>query len=154
MSVFLFVFLAQSPQQYRYTLRNKPICQYGLNFNKQISELLEQSIKSEGVISLFSDVKEETSLFDENFIKRIQKMDEKNLAIEMLHKLLNNEIKGRKYKQNIVKSEAFSEKLTRIMNKYINGHITNQEVIDELIELAKEIIGISLKYVLKLFFGI
>lgn len=107
--------------------------------NKQISELLEQSIKSEGVISLFSDVKEETSLFDENFIKRIQKMDEKNLAIEMLHKLLNNEIKGRKYKQNIVKSEEFSEKLTRIMNKYINGHITNQEVIEELIELANEI---------------
>lgn len=107
--------------------------------NKQISELLEHSIKSEGVINLFSDVQEETSLFDETFLARINKMQERNLAIELLQKLLKDEIKGKKYNQNVVKSEKFSEMLTKIMNKYVNGHITNQEVIDELINLAQEI---------------
>ena len=107
--------------------------------NLQISQLLEQSIKSQGVTNLFSDIKEETSLFDEKFIARLKAMDEENLAVQMLQKLLKDEIKGPKYKQNIVKSEQFSDKLTKIMNKYINGHITNQQVIDELIKLAQEI---------------
>ena len=109
------------------------------DINEQISKLLEQSIKSKGVINLFSDVKEETSLFDDKFIARLKAMDEENLAIQLLQKLLKDEIKGKKYKQNIVKSEKFSAKLTKIMNSYINGHITNQQVIDELILLAKEI---------------
>ena len=107
--------------------------------NSQISQLLEQSIKSTGVTNLFSDVKEETSLFDDKFIARLRAMDEENLAVQMLQKLLKDEIKGPKYQQNIVKSEQFSDKLTQIMNKYINGHITNQQVIDELIKLAHEI---------------
>ena len=52
--------------------------------NERINELLKQSIKSDGVINLFSDVKQEFSLFDTDFLKEIGKMKEKNLAVEVL----------------------------------------------------------------------
>lgn len=52
--------------------------------NARINELLKQSIKSEGVINLFSDMQEEFSLFDPKFLEEISKMKEKNLAIELL----------------------------------------------------------------------
>lgn len=105
--------------------------------NEQINELLKQSIKSEGVINLFSDVGEEVSIFDEKFLSRIQQQPETNITIKMLENLLNDKIKGYKRK-NIVKAEEFSKLLKKSMNKYINGHITNEEVIQELIEMAKE----------------
>jgi type I restriction enzyme R subunit len=106
--------------------------------NEQISNLLKHSIKSKGVINLFSDVQEEFSIFDEDFLRRIQNMNEENLAVKMLQKLLNDEINAYT-KNNIVKSEKFSEMLEKSMNRYINGYITNQEVINELIEIAHEI---------------
>ena len=56
--------------------------------NARISELLKQSVKSEGVINLFSDVKAEFSLFDTAFLDEISKMKEKNIAVELLKKLL------------------------------------------------------------------
>ena len=107
--------------------------------NEQISKLLEHSIKSKGVINLFDTSEEDVNLFDEKFLTRISGMEQKNLAIETLRKLLDDEIKGSTYKLNVVKSEKFSEMLQSIMNKYINGHISNQEVIDELVELAHAI---------------
>jgi len=106
--------------------------------NKQINELLKQSIKSEGVINLFSDVGEEISIFDEKFLSKIEKQPETNITIKMLENLLNDKIRGYKRK-NIIKSEEFSKLLKQSMNKYINGHITNEEVIQELIKLAKDI---------------
>lgn len=60
--------------------------------NARINELLKQSIKSEGVINLFSDVKEEFSLFAPKFLDEIAKMKEKNLAVEMLKKLAKEEM--------------------------------------------------------------
>jgi len=106
--------------------------------NERINELLKQSIKSEGVINLFSDVKEEFSLFDPDFLDDISKMKEKNLAIEMLKKLLNEQVSTYQ-RTNLVKSELFSESLKRTMNSYINGMLTNEEVIEELLKIAKEI---------------
>ena len=106
--------------------------------NARINELLKQSIRSEGVINLFSDVKEEFSLFDTKFLEEISKMKEKNLAVEILKKLLAEQISVYR-RTNVVKSEKFSEMMQAAINKYINGLITNAEVIEELLKIAKEI---------------
>lgn len=106
--------------------------------NKRINELLKQSIKSEGVINLFSDVKTEFSLFDPKFLAEIAKLQQKNLAAELLKKLIDEQIKVYK-RTNLVKSELFSERMIRLMNAYRNGQLTNAEIIDELIKMAAEI---------------
>ncbi len=106
--------------------------------NERINELLKQSVKSEGVINLFEGVDEEFSLFDPKFLEDISKMKQKNLAVELLKKLLNEQIIVY-CRTNVVRSEKFSEKLQRIMNEYLNGLITNLEVIERMMELAKEI---------------
>ena len=106
--------------------------------NAHIAEMVKQSVASEGVINLFSDRKEAVSLFDAAFLSEIRKMKEKNLAVEILRKLLTESVKLHQRK-NLVKSEEFSRLLSKAMNDYVNGHITNEEVIKRLIELAKRI---------------
>ena len=106
--------------------------------NQKINELLKQSIKSDGVINLFQDVKEEFSLFDPKFLDENSKMKEKNLAVEILKKLIAEQVSIYK-RTNIVKSEKFSEIIKDAMNRYINGLITNEEVIEELLNIAKKI---------------
>lgn len=106
--------------------------------NKRINELLKQSIKSDGVINLFADVKEGFSLFDPKFLEEISKMKEKNVAIEILKKLIAEQVSVYR-RTNVVKSELFSEKLQRAMNAYLNGMLTNEEVIEELKKMAAEI---------------
>ncbi len=106
--------------------------------NKRINELLEQSIKSDGVINLFSDIKEEFSLFDPKFLEEISKMKEKNLALELLKKLIAEQISIYRH-TNIVRSEKFSEMIQESMNRYLNGMLTNEQVIEELLNLAKQI---------------
>jgi hypothetical protein len=76
--------------------------------NAHINELLKSSIKSDGVINLLSDVKEEFSLFDPKFLKEVSNMKEKNLAVELLKKLIAEQIQI--YRRiNVVKFEKFSE---------------------------------------------
>lgn len=106
--------------------------------NKRINELLKQSIKSDGVINLFTDVGEEFSLFDPKFLMEIAKMKEKNLAVELLKKLIAEQVFVYK-RTNVVKSEKFSEIMKQAMNRYLNGMLTNEQVIEELIKLAKQI---------------
>jgi len=106
--------------------------------NARINELLKQSIKSDGVINLFSDVKEEFSLFDPKFLADIAKMKEKNLAVELLRKLIAEQIVVYK-RSNVVKSNKFSEIIQETMNRYLNGMLTNEEVIQELLKIARDI---------------
>ncbi|MBR3988462.1 MAG: type I restriction endonuclease subunit R [Clostridia bacterium] len=106
--------------------------------NARINELLKQSIKSDGVINLFSDIKEEFSLFDPKFLAEVAKMKEKNLAVELLKKLIAEQVKIYR-RTNVVKSEKFSEIIQSVLNRYLNGMLTNEEVIDELLKLAKQI---------------
>lgn len=106
--------------------------------NERINELLKQSIKSDGVINLFADIKEGFSLFDPKFLEEISKMKEKNVAIEILKKLIAEQVSVYR-RTNVVKSELFSEKLQRAMNAYLNGMLTNEEVIEELKKMAAEI---------------
>ena len=106
--------------------------------NARVNELLKQSIKSDGVINLFSDVKEEFSLFDPKFLEEISKMKEKNLAVELLKKLIAEQVSIYR-RTNVVKSEKFSEILQEAMNRYLNVMLTNEQVIEELLNLAKQI---------------
>ncbi|RYL92407.1 type I restriction endonuclease subunit R [Sporolactobacillus sp. THM19-2] len=108
---------------------------------QRVSQMLERSIISEDVIDVFDTLglkQPEISLLDEQFLQEVKTMKTRNLAREMLKKLLEGEIKtmGR---TNLVKSELFSEKLRRSLNKYRNQSITNAEVIEELIRMANEI---------------
>ncbi|WP_230398514.1 type I restriction endonuclease subunit R [Novisyntrophococcus fermenticellae] len=106
--------------------------------NARINELLKQSIKSDGVINLFSDVKEEFSLFDPKFLQEVANMKEKNLAVELLKKLIAEQVSVYR-RTNVVKSEKFSEIMQRALNAYLNGMLTNEEVIEEMLKLAKQI---------------
>ena len=103
--------------------------------NAQITKLLNQSIKSTGVINVIN-VSDEVSLFDPEFLDKVRAMESSNLTISLLEKLLADQVKVYTH-TNIVKSEEFSELLKQTMNSYINGHITNDEVIEELINIAK-----------------
>ncbi len=107
--------------------------------NERIGELLKQSIKSEGVIDLFSDVKEEFSLFDPRFLEEIAQMKQRNFAVELLRKLIAEQV--RIYQRtNAVRAERFSEMLSRAMSGYLKGMLTNEQVIEELLKAAREII--------------
>ena len=107
--------------------------------NAKINELLKQCIKSNGVINLFSDIKEEFSLFDTKFLQEVANMKEKNLAVELLKKLIAEQVSIYR-RTNIVKSQKFSEIIQRSLNAYLNGMLTNEEVIDEMLKLAKQIV--------------
>lgn len=109
------------------------------DMNARINELLKHSIKSEGVINLFSDIKEEFSIFDPNFLEEVSKMKEKNLAVELLKKLIAEQVSVYR-RTNIVKSEKFSDILQRSLNSYLNGMLTNEQVIEEMLKLAKQIV--------------
>lgn len=106
--------------------------------NHRINELLKQSIKSDGVINLFSDVNEEFSLFDPKFLAEVAKMREKNIAVEILKKLIEEQVSVYR-RTNVVKSEKFSEIMQMAMNRYLNGLLTNEQVIEELLNIAKDI---------------
>ena len=106
--------------------------------NARINELLKQSIKSDGVINLFSDIREEFSLFDPKFLEEVANMKEKNLAVELLKKLIAEQVSIYR-RTNVVKSEKFSEIMQRSLNAYLNGMLTNEEVIAEMLKLAKQI---------------
>ena len=106
--------------------------------NQKINELLKHSIQSEGVINLFSDVGTEFSLFDPKFLEEISRMKEKNLAVELLKKLIAERVSLYR-RTNVVKSEKFSEIIRAAMRGYLNGMLTNEQVIEELLKLAKDI---------------
>lgn len=99
---------------------------------------MKQSIKSEGIINLFSDIKEEFSLFDPKFLEEVSKMKEKNLVIELLRKLIAEQVPIYR-RTNVVKSEKFSEIMQKAVNAYLNGMLTNEEVIEEMLNLAKQL---------------
>lgn len=107
------------------------------DINERINQLLKESIRSEGVINVFADNKE-FSIFDPEYLLSLQKMKHKNLAAELLRRLLADEIKGYK-RTNLVKSELFSKMLEDVMKRYRNGQISNAEVIEQLVKIADDI---------------
>ena len=108
------------------------------DINAQINELMKQSVQSDGVINLFTDVDKEFNLFNSAFMEEIAQMPEKNLSVELLKKLIAEQVKLYK-RTNVVKSQQFSEMLDRVVKSYLNGMLTNEEVIAELMKMAQEI---------------
>lgn len=106
--------------------------------NARINNLLKASIHSDGVINLFKDTGGKFSLFDPEFLEEISRMKEKNLAVVLLKKLIAEQVVVYKH-TNIVKSQKFSEILQKTMNHYLNGMLTNEQVIEEMLNLARQI---------------
>jgi type I restriction enzyme R subunit len=119
----------------RFTQTHGPVTKQDIN--ERIARLIEQSIQSTGVINLFEGQRE-FSLFDEGFLQELKKMKERNLAVQLLEKLLKERI--RKYERtNVVQSQKFSELLNQSLSNYLKGMLTNEEVIEELLKMAAEI---------------
>ena len=106
--------------------------------NDRIATLLEQSIQSKGVVPLLIGEDVEFSLFDEAFLEEVRRMKTKNLAIQIMKKLIEEQL--RRYKRtNLVQSKKFSEMLSASLSNYLKGMLTNEEVIAELLKMAEEI---------------
>lgn len=106
-----------------------------------ISQIVSKAISSDEVIDIFSAAglkKPDISILSDEFLTEVRGMPHKNLAFEVLHKLLNDEIKTRARK-NLVQSRSFSEMLENTIKRYQNRTIEAAQVILELIDIAKEI---------------
>ncbi len=107
-----------------------------------IRQVIDKALVSEKVIDVFDAAgikKPDISILSEEFLLELKGMEHKNLALEVLKKLLNDEIKSRA-KKNLVKSKSFLEMLENSIRKYHNKILTAAEVMDELISLSKEIV--------------
>ena len=106
-----------------------------------IRQLVSKAITTDGqVIDVFTAAglsKPDISILSDQFLAEVRGLKHKNVAAELLEKLLKDEIKARS-KRNLVQSQLFSEKLKKTLNAYHNRAIATQEVIEELIKLAKE----------------
>ncbi len=106
-----------------------------------IRQLVSKAITTEGeVIDVFTAAglqKPDISILSDGFLAEVRGLKHKNVAAELLEKLLKDEIKVRS-KKNLVQSQLFSDKLRKTLNAYHNRAISTLEVIEELIKLAKE----------------
>lgn len=112
------------------------------DLDQAIRQILSRAVAaSDQVIDIFAAAglqKPEVSILSEEFLAEVRDMPQKNLAIELLRKLLNDELKTR-MKKNLVQSRSFTEMLERTIRAYQNRTIESAEVIAELIHLAEEI---------------
>ena len=109
-------------------------------FNKRVTSILEQTVHAEGVIDLFDEKSVEISLFDESFLAEVAAMKEKNVAVEALKRLVKERVKAYQ-RTSVVKAKKFSELLQSTLNSYLNGMLSNAEVIEELVKMAKDMIA-------------
>ena len=106
-----------------------------------IKQILSNAVVADEVIDIFDAAgikKPDISILSDEFLAEVRGMTHKNLALELLKKLLNDEIKARQ-KVNLVQSKKFSEMLDNAMKSYQNNLITSAQIIDEIIQLAKDI---------------
>jgi type I restriction enzyme R subunit len=106
-----------------------------------IKQILSDAVVADEMIDIFDAAgikKPDISILSDEFLAEVKGMQHKNLALELLKKLLNDEIKTRQ-KTNIVQSKKFSEMIENAVRNYQNNLITSAQVIEELIKLAKEI---------------
>jgi len=110
-----------------------------------IKQVIDKALVSEKVIDIFDAAgikKPDISILSEEFLLELKGMEHKNVALEVLKKLLNDEIKSRS-KKNLVKSKSLMEMLENSIKKYHNKILTAAEVMDELIKLSKEIVNMD-----------
>jgi type I restriction enzyme R subunit len=106
-----------------------------------VRQLVSKAIVTDGqVIDVFTAAglpRPDISILSDQFLAEVRGLKHKNVAAELLEKLLKDELKVRS-KRNVVQSQLFSEKLKRTLNAYHNRAISTMEVIEELIKLARE----------------
>lgn len=110
-----------------------------------IRQVIDQALVSEQVIDVFDAAgikKPDISILSEEFLLELKGMEHKNIALEVLKKLLNDELKSGSRK-NLVKSKSLMEMLENAIKKYHNKVLTAAEFMDELIKLSKEIISMD-----------
>jgi len=106
-----------------------------------IRQILSDAVVADEVIDIFDAAgikKPDISILSDEFLAEVKGMTHKNLALELLKKLLNDEIKTRQ-RVNLVQSKKFSEMLEKAMKSYQNNLITSAQIIEEMIQLAKDI---------------
>jgi len=106
-----------------------------------IRQIISDAIVSDDVIDIFDAAglkKPDISILSDEFLAEVKGLPHRNLALELLKKLLNDELKIRQ-KTNLVQSKKFSEMLDQAVKNYQNNLISSAQVIEELIALAKEI---------------
>jgi type I restriction enzyme, R subunit len=107
-----------------------------------IRQLVSKAVTTEGqVIDVFTAAglpKPDISILSDQFLAEVRGLKHKNVAAELLEKLLKDELKVRS-KRNLVQSQVFSEKLKKTLNAYHNRAISTMQVIEEMITLAKEL---------------
>ncbi|MCM1212253.1 MAG: type I restriction endonuclease subunit R [Blautia sp.] len=123
------------------------LCKYGgrvgitsNEINARIMTMLEQAIEQDGVYNIFAQAGKknpEISILSDEYMDKIRKMKHKNIAAEMLRKLLEDNIRVFA-RTGVVKSQFFSEKMQKLLKMYNNRLITSAEVIEELLNLSKE----------------
>jgi type I restriction enzyme R subunit len=110
-------------------------------FEDTIKGMVETAVSSEGIINLLDQAgldKPTVSIFSQDFMDEVRNMKQKNVAIELLKKLLSDQIKVR-FKKNIVVSKGFTEKLQEAINQYNRKSITALEMLELLLEITKEV---------------
>ena len=105
-----------------------------------IRQIIDKAVLSEGVIDIYKEAgieKPNISILSSEFLEEVKNMKYKNLSLELLKKLLNDEIKNRG-RINVVQNKKFSERLQEVIRKYRANLLTTVQVINELIEIAKD----------------
>jgi type I restriction enzyme R subunit len=105
-----------------------------------VRQLVDEAISPDGVVDIFDVAglqKPDISILSDAFLLELKDMPQKNLAMELLKKLLNDEIHAKR-KTSVVQARRFSEKLNESLNRYHNRGLETTQIIDALIELAKE----------------
>ena len=105
-----------------------------------VRQIISRAVASEGVIDIFAAAgleKPDISILSEKFLAEVRGMPQRNLAVELLQKLLKGEIAARQRK-NVVQARSFAEMLERTLRRYQNRAVEAAQVIEELIQLARE----------------
>jgi type I restriction enzyme R subunit len=111
------------------------------SYDSAIRQIINQAVESTGVVDVFDAAgikKPDISLLSEEFLQEVKGMQHKNLALELLKKIINDEIHGR-LKFNLVEGKRLLDMLESTIKKYQNNLLTTVEIIEELLKLAKEI---------------
>ena len=106
----------------------------------QLRQLLSESLVADGITDVFKVAgleKPDISILSDQFLAEVSKIPQRNLAVELLQRLLNEDVQTR-FKTNVVKQKRFSELLQASLNKYANRSIEAAQVIEELIAMAKQ----------------
>jgi type I restriction enzyme R subunit len=113
----------------------------GIDIETAIRQIINKAVVAEGVVDIFDAAgikKPDISILSEDFLEEVRTMKHRHLALELLKKLLADEITIRS-KQNIIQSKKLSERLQIAIQKYQNNLLTSAEIIEELMNIAREI---------------